>query len=193
MAKSRNKRGGQISAWGRSDAFREIGRAAITAFNQRRHLMPKCGAKTKGTGDPCQNIAKQNGRCWLHGGRTPKADQWHVRQLPTGGSSKMAMRKMDLKLARAEKDAKAKRQRLRLASEEERAAHDKWLWSHPPGSEKRRAARRLDQRIRRQEELLPKVAEIMVGNEETQAMMERIADLKARRAELETFLTGVFS
>lgn len=193
MAKRRNKRGGQISAWSQSATFREIGRAAITAFNKRRHLRKKCGAKTRGTGDPCQNIAKPNGKCWLHGGLTPKGDNWHVRQVPTGKGSPAAVRKMEAKLARAQKAEQEKRQRLRLATEAEREAYKKWLRARPPGSAIRRAARRLDQRIRRQEALVPKVAEIMVGDAETLAMIERLEELKARRAELESWISGVFS
>lgn len=31
-------------------------------------MNPMCGAKTKGTGKPCQRHPQKNGRCRLHGG-----------------------------------------------------------------------------------------------------------------------------
>ena len=34
--------------------------------------MPYCGAKTKRTGNPCRQPAMRNGRCRLHGGKTPR-------------------------------------------------------------------------------------------------------------------------
>ena len=56
----------------------------------------------------------------------------------------------------------------------------------------RRAARRLERRIASQERLLPKVQE-MLPDEATQTMMDRLAELRARRAELEAWTTGVFA
>lgn len=35
----------------------------------------KCGAKSKSTGKPCQREAMANGRCYVHGGATPKGPQ----------------------------------------------------------------------------------------------------------------------
>jgi len=32
--------------------------------------MNTCGAKTKGTGEPCRRLPCKNGRCKLHGGRS---------------------------------------------------------------------------------------------------------------------------
>jgi len=40
--------------------------------------VPKCGAKSKRTGKPCQQPAMKNGRCRLHGGKStgpPKGNQ----------------------------------------------------------------------------------------------------------------------
>jgi hypothetical protein len=34
---------------------------------------PRCGAKTKGKGTPCQSPAMPNGRCRMHGGRSTGA------------------------------------------------------------------------------------------------------------------------
>lgn len=35
------------------------------------HLSPRCGAKTKRTGLSCRAPAMKNGRCRLHGGKSP--------------------------------------------------------------------------------------------------------------------------
>ena len=38
------------------------------------HLSPRCGAKTKTKmGRPCQSPAMTNGRCRMHGGKSPGA------------------------------------------------------------------------------------------------------------------------
>ena len=34
---------------------------------------PRCGAKTKSSGKPCQSPAMANGRCNVHGGMSPGA------------------------------------------------------------------------------------------------------------------------
>lgn len=68
------------NAWQVSDAWRRIGSEAIRAFNAKRHLLPKCGARAKSTGEPCRQLALENGRCRWHGGRTPKGKQHGVRQ-----------------------------------------------------------------------------------------------------------------
>jgi hypothetical protein len=37
--------------------------------------MAKCGAHSKSTGKPCTRTAMDNGRCYVHGGNTPKTNQ----------------------------------------------------------------------------------------------------------------------
>lgn len=37
------------------------------------HLSPRCGAKSKRTGMPCKAPAMSNGRCRMHGGKSPGA------------------------------------------------------------------------------------------------------------------------
>jgi hypothetical protein len=36
------------------------------------HLSPRCGARTR-SGSPCQSPAMPNGRCRMHGGKSPGA------------------------------------------------------------------------------------------------------------------------
>lgn len=33
-------------------------------------MIPTCGARTRGTGEPCQRYPCKNGRCHLHGGKS---------------------------------------------------------------------------------------------------------------------------
>ena len=37
------------------------------------HLSPRCGAHSRRTGKPCRNPAMKNGRCRMHGGKSPGA------------------------------------------------------------------------------------------------------------------------
>ena len=46
---------------------------AVELDAQRRREHPKCGAKAKQTGRPCQAPAMSNGRCKLHGGMSTGA------------------------------------------------------------------------------------------------------------------------
>lgn len=51
---------------------------AKTRFGQNAHTL--CGATSKRTGFPCRQPAMKNGRCRLHGGKTPKGKE---RETPT--------------------------------------------------------------------------------------------------------------
>jgi hypothetical protein len=35
------------------------------------HMSPRCGAYARTTGNPCKSPAMKNGRCRMHGGKTP--------------------------------------------------------------------------------------------------------------------------
>jgi hypothetical protein len=47
----------------------ERGRARLEAL-VRANAAPRCGARSKRTGKPCQGAAMPNGRCRLHGGKS---------------------------------------------------------------------------------------------------------------------------
>ncbi|WP_416357661.1 HGGxSTG domain-containing protein [Aureimonas phyllosphaerae] len=109
--------------------------------------MPKCEAKTRTTGEPCQNLAMANGRCRLHGGATPKGDRWHLPVWPNG-SAPGAIEKANRKSADLEKRKRKKAKRLARRSPDELAEHDAWQKARQPGSAKRRKA---DRETRRQQ------------------------------------------
>lgn len=204
MAQRKRRRRGtaKVSAWSRGEqrnakglTLQEIGGATLRLINQRRRLLPKCGAKTRLTGEPCRNSAMDNGRCWLHGGLTPKGDQWHVRQVPSG-KAKNDLRKYDAKLRKAEKAAAVRRLRLMRATDAEREAYKKWLWARPAGSAAKRAARRAETRMRRriaeEKQELARDLRLETTDPDIRAMELRIAELRKYLAFLREAKSGVF-
>ncbi len=107
-----------------------------------RPYAPKCGAKAKSTGEPCRRVAMANGRCSLHGGRTPKGSNWHKPRWPKNNEAKLRRKIRDIERARRQREA-----RLVHMTEDERAAYEKWHEARRPGP----AARRQAERQRRQQ------------------------------------------
>ena len=50
-------------------------------------LAPRCGAHARTTGFACQSPAMANGRCRMHGGKSPGAPAGNKRALKHGGRS----------------------------------------------------------------------------------------------------------
>jgi hypothetical protein len=48
------------------------------------HLSPRCGARSKSSGKPCQFPAMKNGRCRMHGGKSPGAPKGNRNSLKHG-------------------------------------------------------------------------------------------------------------
>jgi hypothetical protein len=126
---------GQVT-WSGSEEFRQISRRATRVWNAKRGEMPRCGATRKRDGERCQQWPMQNGRCYLHGGLTPRGDQWHRPQFSS------VPRKLDRKLRDREHQAKKLAVRLALMTADERAAYDAWHTAHRPGPPGPRAAAR---------------------------------------------------
>ncbi|UES46824.1 hypothetical protein [Roseibium aggregatum] len=121
----------------------EIARRALRIWNnEMRPYAPKCGAKAKSTGAPCRREAMSNGRCSLHGGRTPKGDGWHEPRWPKNNEAKLHRKIRDLERARQQREA-----RLSRMTDNERSAYEKWHEARRLGS----AARRQAERQRRQQ------------------------------------------
>lgn len=137
MARGRRTKGNT------SATFRIAGIEALRRHNAMRHVLPVCGAKRKRDGLPCENTPMENGRCYLHGGRTPKGDQWHTTQWPNGKAPD-AIRRMQRKLRDLERRRKARETRIAQMSPEERERHERWHRSHKPGAAAERERRRID-------------------------------------------------
>jgi hypothetical protein len=127
--------------WSQSTQFRAIGRMAITAWNAKRPELPKCGARAKSTGEPCGQLALENGRCAWHGGKTGRKDKWHRPQWPSKSSPK-ASEKMNRKLRDRERQARKKVKRLAAMTPEERQRYEEWHKAHKPGPAGPRASER---------------------------------------------------
>ena len=152
--KRHRKRNGP-SAWQASAEWRSIASRAIRRWNVKRRHLPKCGARRRSDGEPCQQTAMSNGRCYWHSGGVPRGDQWHVAQWPDPKSPN-AMEKLNYKLAAKQKEAAARERKLRMMPADKKTAHAAWQRSHKPGSangrqhdrEMRRQARETRARVR---------------------------------------------
>lgn len=117
---------------------REQARLTISRWNAEiRPFAKRCGARRKSDGQPCRHIAMANGRCHLHGGRTPKGDGWHKPRWPNRGAP---VEKIDRKIQILEDRRKARERRISQMTDDERARYEKQQRTHKPGSAKRRQA-----------------------------------------------------
>lgn len=120
------------TAWQKSARFRQIGSEAITAWNLRRGELPKCTATAKHSGDRCGNPAMENGKCYFHGGKTPKGDGWHVTQWPDGDAPDAEI-KLSRKLKAKKANAARRARRLASMTDEQRLQDAAWQKAHKPG------------------------------------------------------------
>lgn len=158
-----------------SPAQREKARQAIIDWrrNVRPHL-PKCGAKRRRDGEPCQQLALENGRCYRHGGKTPKGEAWHK----TDWAGVKSIAKLDRKLRDQRRAAKKRTRRLKEMSAAERKRYDAWLVSHKPGKSARAVARR--DRI--------EAARIAAAMDAPEAINPEVAQIQAEIERLEALL-----
>lgn len=137
--------------WQLSAQWRAIASEAIRTWNHKRSNIPKCSAARKRDGEPCQQIAMANGKCFIHGGRTPRGSEWHRTQWPDGKSPD-AEKKLQRKLAERERYARKRAARLATMSPAERERHEAWHAARKPGSaaarERARAERKQNAEIR---------------------------------------------
>ncbi|MER9758473.1 hypothetical protein [Mesorhizobium sp. M0138] len=129
------------TAWQSSAQWRLIGSAAISEWNAERSNLPKCNAARKRDREPCQLIAMENGKCFIHGGRTPRGDEWHRTQWPDGKSPD-AEKRFRKKLAEQERAARKRSIRLAAMSPDERERHKAWHAARKPGSAAARQRKR---------------------------------------------------
>jgi hypothetical protein len=87
----------------------------------------------------------KNGRCYRHGGRTPKGKAWGLPVWPDRDAPG-AMDKVDRKLRDLQKAAKRREKRVAAMTPEERAAYDAWKWAHKPGTPADRARARAERK-----------------------------------------------
>jgi hypothetical protein len=83
----------------------------------------------------------KNGRCSMHGGKTPSGRQWHVVQYPDC-STPAGAAKFNRKLRQQERYAARRAERLAAMTVDQLAAHAAWHRSHRPGAGAARSAQR---------------------------------------------------
>jgi len=109
----------------------------VLEHNARRHLLLKCDATAKSTGQRCRReVSPGSTKCRLHGGRTPKGDRWHRPVYPKNPE------KFERKVKTLEKRAGERAARVKRMSPDELAAHKKQRRSARPGTIAEREARR---------------------------------------------------
>jgi hypothetical protein len=121
-----------LARWRESAAWRAIATASVRRINAG----PKCEARTRTTGEPCRAAAMENGRCYRHGGRTPKGAAWHKPTFPVDGK-RFYGKLGDLQRRKAKQD-----RRREAMTPEERERHERWRQTHAPGPNAARAATR---------------------------------------------------
>jgi len=123
---------GRLDRWRKSPTFRQIARENAKTNLAKLKAAPRCGAARKRDGEPCCNPAMKNGRCGLHGGKTPRGRQWHVVQFPDC-STPAGEAKFNRKLRDRERYAIKRAARLAAMSPKQRERHEAWHRSHPRG------------------------------------------------------------
>ncbi|SFF56587.1 hypothetical protein SAMN05216566_13012 [Aureimonas phyllosphaerae] len=137
-------------AWCQSERFKQMGRRQCARLKILNARAPRCSATAKHTGQPCRNRAMVNGKCWAHGGKTPRGDgRWHRPVWPKGNAPDAA-EKLNRKLQTLEQRAKKREHRIARMSSKDRAGYDRWKATHAPTSKAKRAAAREHERQARQ-------------------------------------------
>lgn len=178
--------------WRGSAAQIALSTAVIKRWNRHgRYLHPKCGARRKSDGQPCQNLAMENGRCRFHGGRVPKGDgRWHRPRWPDPAPGANA--KLNRKLTDLQRAAEKRTKRLARMTPQQREAYDTWLRDHQPTT---KADRKRKREFRRQDQEARKSIERLANappKPKTELEME-LERLKAELALSEQFNKGVFA
>jgi hypothetical protein len=174
-----------LEPWRRSVRFSQIARQSAKA-NHAKFRVARCGAARKRDGAPCRNPAMKNGRCDIHGGKTPRGLQWHIVQYPDG-SEPADEKKFNRKVRQQQRHVAKRAVRLAAMTPEQRARHHAWHRSHAPGGSKAsRNARRV--RARQNAQALAVVssgASQRLSDPETVRIERLLASAKARLALLE--------
>lgn len=191
----KRSRTAHLDVWRKSPAWRAIAREQCRRMNKAHRQKPRCGARAKSTGQPCQNHALQGrSRCRFHGGITGRQDKWHQPVWPNGDAPN-AEEKLRCKLNDQERTAKKRAARLAAMSPRQREQHEAWQRTHRPGDpaerERLRQDRKQAKQFRAALEQPPRPP-----NAEAAAVRERIEALEAEHNRLQAQITktdeGVF-
>lgn len=172
-------------AWNHSPACAEAARTGCLLARRARAAAPKCGARRKSDGEPCQNLGLENGRCARHGGKTGRGAAWHQIQWPNPYTHPAKWKK---------KAREVERRRQRLAARvaamtpEERERYEARSRAMRPGSVSSREAARRDREAR--DYIQGLLREEKPAAPESAARAAKIAALEKRRAELQAIINA---
>ena len=82
------------------------------------HLSPRCGARSKRTGEPCQSAAMKNGRCRMHGGKSTGAPKGNQNALKHGNYTAAAQAASRERKREIRRILEIERRKFRQLSEE---------------------------------------------------------------------------
>lgn len=104
-------------AWAKSTQNVAVLASARGAAAKATALAPKCGARTRGAGTPCQlPVVEGRSRCRRHGGATPRGSDWHRVQWRPG----MSTAQLESKLRSLERRREKRAARIAAMTPEER-------------------------------------------------------------------------
>lgn len=174
------------TSWNQSLQWRLISRAAALANQPLLRALPRCGAKCRSKGMPCEAMpVAGRKRCFQHGGATPKGDQWHRIQWPDG-KSPSAERKLAIKLDALRHRERLRQRRLAGMTDAERAAYEQWRKYMHPGTAAEREARKADRRAAKEMQLAMTRKQPLADSRELAALRQTAAEIDVVRANLET-------
>lgn len=183
------RRSKELTAWQQSERFRQIGSAAITAWNLTRNQRPKCKATAKWTGERCGQTAMVNGVCYYHGGRTPSGDGWHQPIWPNADAPDVEA-KLARKLRDRERASKKRSARMAKMSPAEREKHTRWNQAHRPGPARKRASEKERRRQNAEAFLKGDEANPALTNPALAELQRSIDELERRAAALRFDIFG---
>lgn len=166
--KSQNSAG--RARWYASAEFATVWQANLALAWEAQRTLPRCGAKRRTTGEPCRNLALPNGKCRLHGGRTPKGNDWHKAQLVNPGAS---LRRLEKKERELEKRRAKLEARIAAMTPDELARYQAWHAARAAGPSAGRQRRRDNLRAR---DTLSRIKEVQ-GTPESGVQARRLADM----------------
>jgi hypothetical protein len=172
-------------AWVQSARWKAERKAGAAKSRASRRSQPRCGANRKNGGGPCRMLALANGRCRFHGGATPAGRAWHRVQYP---DPILEPEKYAKKVREIERRRQQRRERVARMKPEERAKYEARSKAAQPGTIAERENRR---RSREAAGLLARGAVPAAPDPEIIALEKELADVKARRAQLQALLTDL--
>lgn len=170
--------------WSESAACAEAARRGREQAAIHRETAPKCGARRKEDGKPCEGLALENGRCRIHGGLTPSGSAWHKPRYPAAGAP---LAKLEKKLRELEGRERRRRARVAAMSATDREIYFKRREACRPRSVTERAAERQQ---REAAEILGSPRVSAPESPEIALLRARLAALDLEQAQLEAALVG---